>query len=87
MNKGKATKLGLVTLFSTLVLGTFVVQNDIQVDAAPLGTELQYYLNDPTPAPSKFLNIWNTNGYDLQPDVVAHVAVGGGLDNLIVTLE
>ncbi|WP_334330246.1 hypothetical protein [Companilactobacillus sp. HBUAS59699] len=76
MDKGKATKIGLVTLFSTLTLGTFVVQNNTQVDAAPLGTELQYYLNDPTPAPSKFLNIWNTNGYDLQPDPVYNVQVG-----------
>jgi len=67
MNRGKTAKLGLVTLFSTLALGTFVVQNNIEVNAAPLGTELQYYLNDPTPAPSKFSNIWDSNGYDLQP--------------------
>ncbi|WP_125565485.1 hypothetical protein [Companilactobacillus insicii] len=76
MKKGKAAKLGLVTLFSTLTLGTFMVQNSTQIEAAPLGTELQYYLNDPTPAPSKFLNIWNTNGYDLQPDPVYNVQVG-----------
>jgi len=75
MNRGKTAKLGLVTLFSTLALGTFVVQNNTEVNAAPLGTELQYYLNDPTPAPSKFLNIWNSNGYDLQPDPVYNIQV------------
>lgn len=76
MKRGKATKIGLVTFFSTLTIGTFMIQNSTQVEAAPLGTELQYYLNDPTPAPSKFMNIWNTNGYDLQPDPVYNVQVG-----------
>ncbi len=84
MNRVKATKLGLVTLFSALAFGTVVVHEN-KVEAAPLGTELQYYLNDPTPEPVKFLNIWNTNGYALQPESLTNVKVGENQNNTLHT--
>lgn len=36
----------------------------------------------PTPAPKKFLNIWTTSGYALQPDAVTNVRVGD--DNIVL---
>jgi len=76
MKKQKANKLVLITLFSALAIGTYGVQNIKDAQAAPLGTELQYHLYDPTPEPSKFLNVWNTNGYALQPESVINKKVG-----------
>jgi len=74
--KQKNIKLGLVTLFSAVALGTVAIQGNTNVDAAALGTPLQATMYDPTSAPEKFLNIWNTNGYALQPDSVTNVKVG-----------
>lgn len=60
MKRGKATKIGLVTFFSTLTIGTFMIQNSTQIEAAPLGTPLTNSAFTSTPVPDKFLNIWNT---------------------------
>lgn len=75
MKKNKAIKLGLVTLFSSMALGTAVVYSTSIVDAAPLGTPLQLTLYEPNPAPTKFLNVWMTNGYALQPDSVTNAKI------------
>ncbi|KRK63766.1 cell surface SD repeat-containing protein [Companilactobacillus tucceti DSM 20183] len=79
MKRGKATKIGLVTFFSTLTIGIFMIQNSTQIEAAPLGTPLTNNAFTSTPAPDKFLNIWNTNGYDLEPDAVTYTVVGNSV--------
>lgn len=74
--KNKNIKIGLVTLFSVVALGTVAIQTGTTVDAADLGTPLQSRMYDPTPAPQKLLNIWMTNGYALQPDATTNAEVG-----------
>lgn len=74
--KQKNIKTGFITLFSVIALGTIAIQTDTTVNAADLGTPLQSQMYDPTPAPQKFLNIWMTNGYALQPDDVTNAKIG-----------
>lgn len=49
----KNIKVGLVTLFSVIALGTVAVQTDVTVDAADLGTPLQSTMYDPDPCAKK----------------------------------
>ncbi|WP_157051913.1 hypothetical protein [Companilactobacillus kimchiensis] len=47
MKKNKAIKLGFVTLFSSMALGTAIVYSPSIADAADLGTPLQATRNIP----------------------------------------
>jgi len=71
----KLKRAGLVTFAAISMLGTFSMQG-VNVDAAALGTPLTNNMFIPNPAPDKFLNIWNTNGYALQPESHTYTVVG-----------
>ncbi|APU72220.1 Ig-like domain-containing protein [Companilactobacillus crustorum] len=71
----KLKRAGLISFAAVSMLGTFSVQG-ATVDAAALGTPLTNSFFTPTPAPDKFLNIWNTNGYALQPESHTYTVVG-----------
>lgn len=72
----RANKMIFATLLASVALGTAVVQNSNVVDAAPLGTPLEVVVFQPNPAPSKFLNIWTSNGYALQPERLTNLKIG-----------
>jgi len=71
----KLKRAGFVTFVAVSMLGTFSIQS-LNVNAAALGTPLTNSLYTPTPAPDKFLNIWNSNGYALQPESNTYTVVG-----------
>ncbi|KRK79376.1 Ig-like domain-containing protein [Companilactobacillus nodensis] len=73
MNNIKLKRYGLFLFVILLMLGVFSTQD---TQAAEVGTPLTNSAFTATPEPNKFLNIWNTNGYDLQPEAVTYKVVG-----------
>jgi len=71
----KIKRAGLISFAAVSMLGTFSMQES-SVHAADLGTPLTNSYVTPTSAPDKFLNIWNTNGYALQPESNTYAVVG-----------
>ncbi|WP_334330247.1 Ig-like domain-containing protein [Companilactobacillus sp. HBUAS59699] len=75
MNNVRVKYLSLLSFFTILIIGIFSSQGTT-IQAASVGTPLTNSAFTATPAPDKFLNIWNTNGYDLEPDAVTYTVVG-----------
>lgn len=75
MNNVKVKYLGILSFFAMLIIGLFSNQSTT-TQAAAVGTPLTNSAFTSTPAPDKFLNIWNTNGYDLEPEAVTYTVVG-----------
>ncbi len=73
--KNTTKRIGLFTFLITVVLGLFA-GSITTTNAADVGTPLSSSAFTPTPEPVKFLNIWNTNGYGLQPTPVTYKLVG-----------
>lgn len=75
--KKNSKKISIVALVLPLLLGVF--SNITPVKAAEIGTPLTQSKFVPTPEPSKFLNVWNTNGYELQPEATTYTMIGNDL--------